>query len=68
MLYRRTRDQKILDTCDVVADVGGVYDPAKHRYDHHQRCIARLESAYGLFRQNLCGNGTGTRMGHCILC
>jgi len=32
----RTRDQKVLDDCDVVVDVGGVYDPARHRYDHHQ--------------------------------
>ncbi|XP_046743042.1 MYG1 exonuclease isoform X2 [Diprion similis] len=33
----RTRDQKILDTCDIVVDVGGVYDPSTHRYDHHMR-------------------------------
>lgn len=33
----RTRDPKVLDTCDIVVDVGGVYDPSKHRYDHHQR-------------------------------
>lgn len=33
----RTRDQEILDTCDIVVDVGGVYDPSRHRYDHHQR-------------------------------
>lgn len=33
----RTRDQAILDTMDIVVDVGGVYDPATHRYDHHQR-------------------------------
>lgn len=33
----RTRDSKILDTCDIVVDVGGVYDPSKHRYDHHQK-------------------------------
>ncbi|XP_072014533.1 LOW QUALITY PROTEIN: MYG1 exonuclease-like [Amphiura filiformis] len=33
----RTRDPKMLDTCDIVVDVGGVYDPSKHRYDHHQR-------------------------------
>ena len=33
----RTRDQTVLDTCDVVVDVGGTYDPEKHRYDHHQR-------------------------------
>lgn len=33
----RTRDPALLDTCDIVVDVGGIYDPSKHRYDHHQR-------------------------------
>ncbi|KAJ8665081.1 hypothetical protein QAD02_006743 [Eretmocerus hayati] len=33
----RTRDQSVLDTCDVVVDVGGKYDPKTHRYDHHMR-------------------------------
>ena len=33
----RTRNQEVLETCDIVVDVGGVYDPSKHRYDHHQR-------------------------------
>ncbi|XP_010919324.1 MYG1 protein C694.04c [Elaeis guineensis] len=33
----RTRDPQILDTLDVVLDVGGVYDPSKDRYDHHQK-------------------------------
>lgn len=33
----RTRDPAVLDTCDVVVDVGGVYNPAKNRFDHHQR-------------------------------
>ena len=33
----RTRDASKLATCDVVVDVGGVYDPSTHRYDHHQR-------------------------------
>uniref|UniRef100_A0A1I8BNE7 UPF0160 protein MYG1, mitochondrial n=1 Tax=Meloidogyne hapla TaxID=6305 RepID=A0A1I8BNE7_MELHA len=33
----RTRDQAILDKCDVVVDVGGVYDHRTKRYDHHQR-------------------------------
>ncbi|KAG7212361.1 hypothetical protein KM043_012682 [Ampulex compressa] len=33
----RTRDQSILDTCDIVVDVGGQYDPATNRYDHHMR-------------------------------
>ncbi|XP_026868250.2 UPF0160 protein MYG1, mitochondrial [Electrophorus electricus] len=35
----RTRDPAQLATCDVVVDVGGVYDPSTHRYDHHQRCF-----------------------------
>lgn len=32
----RTRDQKVIDGCDYVCDVGGVYDPHKRRFDHHQ--------------------------------
>ena len=35
----RTRDPKVLEQCDVVVDVGGVYDPDTHRYDHHQRLV-----------------------------
>eukprot|EP00057_Strongylocentrotus_purpuratus_P025906 XP_011680380.1 PREDICTED: UPF0160 protein MYG1, mitochondrial [Strongylocentrotus purpuratus] len=33
----RTRDPAVLETCDIVVDVGGVFDPKRHRYDHHQR-------------------------------
>ncbi|GAQ79378.1 hypothetical protein KFL_000290280 [Klebsormidium nitens] len=33
----RTRDAKVLDTLDVVIDVGGTYEPDKDRYDHHQK-------------------------------
>ncbi|EKG21877.1 Metal-dependent protein hydrolase [Macrophomina phaseolina MS6] len=33
----RTRDPAVLETCHTVVDVGGVYDHAKNRYDHHQR-------------------------------
>lgn len=33
----RTRDPARLAECDVVVDVGGVYDDARKRYDHHQR-------------------------------
>lgn len=33
----RTRDPAQLAECDVVVDVGGEFDPKKHRYDHHQR-------------------------------
>ncbi|XP_071565735.1 uncharacterized protein [Temnothorax nylanderi] len=33
----RSQDQNILDTCDIVVDVGGVYDHSRHRYDHRMR-------------------------------
>ncbi|PIO74551.1 hypothetical protein TELCIR_26356 [Teladorsagia circumcincta] len=33
----RTRDSSTLETCDIVVDVGGVYDHPKKRYDHHQK-------------------------------
>jgi uncharacterized UPF0160 family protein len=33
----RTRDPEVLATMDIVVDVGGVYDDAKRRYDHHQK-------------------------------
>jgi len=34
---KRTRDPNILDTCDIVVDVGAVYDESKQHFDHHQR-------------------------------
>ncbi|MGJ7915691.1 MYG1 family protein [Massilia sp. LXY-6] len=33
----RTRDQAIIDRADIVIDVGGVWDPATGRFDHHQK-------------------------------
>jgi len=32
----RTRDKEIIEQGDIVVDVGGIYDPAKSRFDHHQ--------------------------------
>lgn len=32
----RTRDESIINSADFVYDVGGVYDPSKGRFDHHQ--------------------------------
>lgn len=32
----RTRDPQLLGTCEYVCDVGGVYDPSKKLFDHHQ--------------------------------
>ncbi|CAK7335810.1 unnamed protein product [Dovyalis caffra] len=33
----RTRDPQVLEGLDAVLDVGGVYDPSRDRYDHHQK-------------------------------
>lgn len=33
----RSRDPEELAKCDILVDVGGVYDHATRRYDHHQR-------------------------------
>ncbi|XP_053693612.1 MYG1 protein [Sabethes cyaneus] len=33
---QRTRDAKQLEQCDIVVDVGAVFDPEKNRFDHHQ--------------------------------
>ncbi|XP_069762238.1 MYG1 exonuclease isoform X2 [Narcine bancroftii] len=41
----RTREPEVLRECDVVVDVGGVYDPAIHRYDHHQRSFTETMSS-----------------------
>ncbi|MFT5179667.1 MAG: uncharacterized UPF0160 family protein [Candidatus Paceibacteria bacterium] len=32
----RTRDEDIMDSADIVIDVGGIYDFEKGRFDHHQ--------------------------------
>jgi len=33
----RSRDPSVLETCDIVIDVGGVYRHDELKYDHHQR-------------------------------
>jgi uncharacterized UPF0160 family protein len=33
----RTRDPNLLAQCNIVVDVGAVYNAENHRYDHHQR-------------------------------
>ena len=45
----RTRDMAKLDECDIVVDVGAVYDPSKNRFDHHQRTFdGTMNSLAGL--------------------
>jgi hypothetical protein len=39
---KRSRDPAILETCDIVVDVGGVYDARKQRFDHHQRGFSEV--------------------------
>jgi uncharacterized UPF0160 family protein len=34
---KRSRDPTVLDDCDIVVDVGAMYDERKRRFDHHQR-------------------------------
>ncbi|KAJ8522537.1 hypothetical protein ONZ45_g903 [Pleurotus djamor] len=34
---KRSRDPAVLGTCDIVVDVGAVYDESKLLFDHHQR-------------------------------
>jgi uncharacterized UPF0160 family protein len=52
----------VLDACDVVLDVGAVFDAARHRFDHHQRGFGevfghgfntKLSSAGTLSQQSL---------------
>ncbi len=44
----RTRDPKVLENCDYVCDVGGVYDPKKRRFDHHQAGYQGTMSSAGM--------------------
>ena len=32
----RSRDQKVIESADIVFDVGGIYDPQNKKFDHHQ--------------------------------
>ncbi|HZS43264.1 MAG TPA: MYG1 family protein [Candidatus Paceibacterota bacterium] len=32
----RTRDPEIISKADIAVDIGGIYDPASNRFDHHQ--------------------------------
>lgn len=62
----RTRDPKIFEKGDYVYDVGGVYDPERNKFDHHQRGGAGKRengipySSFGLiwkkFGEQICGD------------
>ena len=46
----RTRDPALLETCDIVVDVGAVFDAERQRFDHHQKTFTHtfnsLDSSY----------------------
>lgn len=44
----RTRDLTILASCEYVCDVGGIYDPARKLFDHHQVDYEGLWSSAGM--------------------
>ncbi|TFK77073.1 GAMM1 protein [Pluteus cervinus] len=48
---KRTRAPEVLDTCDIVVDVGAVYDETKALFDHHQRGF-----------DHVFGHGFGTKL------
>lgn len=41
----RTRDDQRLNECDIVVDVGSVFDPEKSRFDHHQKTFEHTLSS-----------------------
>ncbi|MCE5182776.1 MAG: MYG1 family protein [Betaproteobacteria bacterium] len=64
----RTRDPKIIGQADIVFDVGGIFDPERSRFDHHQRGYAEKRpngvpfSSFGLLWRQL-----GTDACHAVL-
>lgn len=62
----RTRDESVIARADYVLDVGGIYDVAKKRFDHHQKGGAGLHeggtpyATFGLvwreYGEKLCGS------------
>ncbi|WP_019615699.1 MYG1 family protein [Psychromonas ossibalaenae] len=41
----RTREMDVINQADIVLDVGGIHDPDKRRFDHHQIVNGRVSSA-----------------------
>src|SRR3989344_1599620 len=74
----RTRDPEVVKTGDYVVDVGGEYDPARNRFDHHQEGGAGLRdndipySSLGLvwetYGEKICGSSGAARIVDGRLC
>jgi uncharacterized UPF0160 family protein len=48
---KRTRDVRIIQEADIVFDVGGIYNPAQGRFDHHQNEYTGPLSSAGMMLQ-----------------
>jgi uncharacterized UPF0160 family protein len=53
----RTRKQELIDTADFVVDVGGTWDAATGRFDHHQRGFDGARPAHEVDGQTVPGVG-----------
>lgn len=65
---RRSRDPEVLAKCDIVVDVGAVYDAQKGRFDHHQKGFVhtfydKLENGEDVERENGVANGHAEHSG-----
>lgn len=49
----RTRDKDLLEKCEYVCDVGGIFDPNTRRFDHHQAEYKGLLSSAGMILRYL---------------
>jgi uncharacterized UPF0160 family protein len=49
----RTRNKALLDKCEFVCDVGGIYDPDQKLFDHHQSEYTGLLSSAGMILLHL---------------
>lgn len=65
VMFELVLSLQVLDGLDAVLDVGGVYDPSRHRYDHHQKGFdevfghgfsTKLSSAGLVYKVFLCFN------------
>lgn len=45
---KRTRNADVLETCEFVCDVGGMYDPQRKFFDHHQAEYQGMLSSAGM--------------------
>jgi uncharacterized UPF0160 family protein len=53
----RTREPAVLEKCEYVCDVGGIYDPERKLFDHHQAEYQDRLSSAGMVLQYLKGQG-----------